>query len=60
MNETAAIFAAATPIAGLLGVAIWRVSRMDANIKHQSRCQKLLVRAVVKLGREVRKLQEGS
>lgn len=50
------VLALLTPFVGLMAVAIWRFSRLEASVHHQARCQKVTIRAVVRLNRELKKL----
>lgn len=46
-----------TAFSAILGVAVWRFARLESAVKHQARCQSLMLRAVVKLSRRVRGCQ---
>ncbi len=50
------ILIAVTPPTGLVAIAIWRFARLEASVKHQHDCQKMLVRAVSKLNVRYRSL----
>lgn len=49
------ILAAITPATGLLGIAVWRFARLEGQVKHQARCQRLIIKALIRLKREIRK-----
>ena len=46
------IMAAFSPVTGLLAVAIWRFSRLESSVRHQAKCNRIMVKAVVRLRRD--------
>jgi len=47
--------AALTGFSGVLGLAIWRFAKMEAAVRHNSHCQRILVRMVDRLNYRFRK-----
>lgn len=43
---------------GMLAFAVWRFARLEVSVKHQHRCQHLLVQAVSRLNLRTKKLTE--
>ena len=47
------VVAAVSPATGLLAVAVWRFTKLEAAVKHQAKCQRLLARAIIRLKRQM-------
>ena len=54
------MMASMTAFSGLLGVAVWRFSRMESAVRHNSQCQKTLVKMIGRLNYRVRQIETGS
>lgn len=49
------MIAALTPATGLLGLAVWRFSRLEVAVRHNSECNRTLVKIVGRLNYRFRK-----
>ena len=58
--NTFTVLASVAPATALLAVAVWRFTVLEMTVRHNSKCQKTLIRAVVKIGRKVNKLSQST
>ncbi len=52
------MIAALTPATSLLALAVWRFARLESGVRHQAKCQVLLIKAVSRLGVRQRKTED--
>lgn len=52
-NDVAVVVAAAVPPTCLFAAAVWRFARLESVVGHQARCSRMVVKAVVRLRRDL-------